>query len=252
MKSFRHRYTRRKDGEDFCPLPSPLVAPCIRTGLFWLFSCLLPAADPSSPHQGSLSQHAQGSHQRQAPHAAMPQTPGLLYNSTGVKQCSVSSTASADRRMVMWLLLRERCQMPFQQPYCRYAQKRWVYAFQRGNVRALCHSKRRVYGSYFWKMEYSDSQLPSRHVCKGTRFFPICFRRIFLHMGNFWIGHKPLSLNSWWKCKNAWWNFKSASKAYNVKLLEPLKKPKLLRSGYKESINTRERQRFLLELMWLQ
>lgn len=239
-------------GRTFVPFLLSWLHHALGQGCSGWFSCLLPAADPSSPHQGSLSQHTQGSHQRQAPHAAMPQTPGLLYNSTGVKQYSVSSIASADRRMVMWVLLREHCQMPFQPPYRRYAQKCWVYAFQRGNVRALCHSKRRVYGSYFWKMEHGDSQLPSRHVCKGTHFFPTCFRRIFLHMGNFWIGRKPLSLNSWWKCKNAWWNFKSASKPYNVNLLEPLKKPKLLRSEYKENINTRKRQRFLLELMWLQ
>lgn len=207
-----------------------LVAPCIGTGLFWLF-----LLQQTPAHRGPYrARHTSGLRQRQALHSAMPQTARVAIQQHRGKHCSVSTTASTDRRMVTWLLWRERFQMPFQPPCRRYAQKRWVYAFQRENVRAVRHARRVVYGSYFWKMEHSDFQLPSRHACKGTHFFPICFRRMFLHMGNFWIEHKPLSpsLSSWSKCKNACWNFKSASKPYNVNVLEPLRKPKLLRSGY--------------------
>lgn len=185
MKSLRHRYTPRKDEQEFCPLSfSPgCTMSWDRAAVAGCPACS--RAQLSKDRCLYRAQRTQGWCQPKHHTLLCLQLPGLLYNSTGVKNAlSPLQPAQIDRRMVTWML-RECFQMPFQPPYHRYAQERWVYAVQRESVRALCHSRSRVYGSYSWKMEHSDFQLPSRHLCKGIHFFPICFRRMFLHMGNF-------------------------------------------------------------------
>lgn len=120
-ESFKHRYTPRKDGQQFCALPSPLVAPCISTGLFWLVLPPPVCSRPSSPRITARTVHGtRGSRQHQALLTAMPQTPRVAIQQHRGKQHSVSTSASTERRMVTCLLLRERFQTSFQPPYHRY------------------------------------------------------------------------------------------------------------------------------------